>query len=280
MKLIGLILIIIDQSSVTLVKLILGICNDSSRQFKNEAELEYYINNNFIDYVYVPQDLDKINSKLNIALLHKNCNQLYFPCLSDFKRGKSNCTTCTKSNVYNSHKYSNILAKVILDDKYILKTFSYNFNKNIELECKVCGYSWSPNISDYMQGKSNCNYCSRTNHVGVFNPKVVERNKGYKIYLYEFIIHDDTNIYYKYGLSINPKARKIKLQNDMRNLISKDIKINITDSIFTTLDIAFNIEQHIKKESQQIIFDCKFGGYTEIYDKQFDIHKTLAKLTN
>ena len=280
MKLIGLILIIISQNSATLVKLTLGICNKSSRQFKDESTLEVYINSNYSDYLYIPQSFERISSKMNIALLHKNCNQLYFPRLKDFKQGKSNCTFCTKSNIYNPHKYSSILAKAILDDKYILKTPSYTFNKRIELECKVCGYCWSPNISDYMQSKSNCNYCSRTNHLGVFNPKVVERNKDYKIYLYEFVIHDDKDTYYKYGLSINPRSRRLKLQNDMRNLISKDIKVEMTDSIFTTLDIAFNIEQYIKKESQQIIFDCKFGGYTEIYNEQFNIHQALAKLTN
>ncbi|AND75294.1 hypothetical protein FDH01_gp133 [Acinetobacter phage vB_AbaM_ME3] len=136
-----------------------------------------------------------------------------------------------KSNFYNLLKYSTILSKVIQDDLYILLTRSYQeYAKFIKLECKKCSNTWTPRTNDYLQSRSNCPTCSRNNQSGFLNKTTVQRRPLETIFLYEFEIKINNSIYYKYGLSINPKRRLYKLRQEMRKFYP-DVEINLRDTI-------------------------------------------------
>lgn len=212
-------------------KIRLGVCNESSRKFKREEDLKEYIDKTFVDYEYIMQGLTKINNKVSLALVHKICNNIYFPIYSDFNGGKSSCTSCSTVNFYNPTKYSTILSKVILDNKYTLITPSYsNFKKYIVLECNTCSTRWKPLTSDYLQNKSNCPSCSKKNLPGCYNSTIAKRYPNKEIFLYEFEIMFNNTICYKYGLSVNPKNRLQKLRQEMKEYY-KDVSIELTNNI-------------------------------------------------
>ena len=163
--------------------------------------------------------------------MHKDCNNIYFPIYDDFNRGKSNCTSCSTVNFYNPIKYSTIIAKLIMDNKYTLLSSSYSdFKKRILLECNSCSYKWNPLTNDYLQNKSNCPVCSKKNLPGCYNDTIIKRLPNKKIFLYEFEIKFNNIICYKYGLSVNPKNRLQKLKQEMKEYYN-DIDIKIINTI-------------------------------------------------